>query len=559
MRRSRLALALSLAVALTWAGASAVAIGPGGWDRVGHGSTTGSPSLNGKVSALNTQRAGRIYAGGTFTNAGGLAAADLIAMWNGTTWSAVGSTPLSSAEGAEVRAIAYDAATGNVYAGGTFQNGGGNSEADFLAVWDGASWQPVCNSETRPAFVGNVDALQIIGNTIYVGGEFQDGAELPTADYLLACDLTTGTSSSLFVTDGQFSGPVYALAALGSTLYAGGNFQNLAQVPAADYVAAYTAGGGWQAMGAGIGPGGGAVAGMVRSLTVADPNVYVGTDALDVAGIAQADHVARWDASSLGWSAVGANTAATDGWFPTTTYIYAMGAAGSLVFAGGSFQDANGTATADMIAYFDGTAWRPIGSDGAGNGPLPAEVHGLEVFEGKLYAGGNFTSAGGDALAMNLAAYALRQPDAGISPTSKAGTHRGHVDGPFLGLGKYNATGSGQTRTVTVTRGHTIRCYLKIQNDGLVPASFKIKGTGGANGITPLYVREEGPVDHNITHDVRDGSYATVSIAARSSVVIRLDVQVAHSSASNATFLTTVRSAAGTPPDAVRLVVKATD
>ena len=80
-------------------------------------------------------------------------------------------------------------------------NAGGNALADNLAVWDGASWQPFCDGDPAvPAFNGNVTSLQIIGPTLYVGGEFQNGAGIASADYLLACDLATGASSST-VTD----------------------------------------------------------------------------------------------------------------------------------------------------------------------------------------------------------------------------------------------------------------------------------------------------------------------------------------------------------------------
>jgi hypothetical protein len=541
-----LVFAVSVAAAVTVAIAPASGIGPGGWDRVGHGSTTSTPSLNGKVSALNTQRAGYLYAGGTFTNAGGIASADLIAKWSGSTWSAIGSTPLTNAVGAEVRAIAYDTVSGKVYAGGTFLNAGGNASADFLAVWDGVSWQPACTSPTRPAFTGNVDALQIIGPTLYVGGEFQDGAEIPTADYLLACDLSSGASFSVLPTDGYFNGPVYALTAdsLG-TLYAGGNFINLATLPAADYVAAY-ASGAWQAMGAGAGPSGGAVTGIVRSLTVAGTKVYVGTDALDVAGIAQADHVARWDASALAWSAMGANTAATNGWFPTTAYIYALGASGSLVFAGGSFQNANGTATADMVAFFDGTRWRPIGSNGAGGGPLPAEVHALKVFSDKLYAGGNFTSAGGDTLARDLAAYALRLPDNSISKVFSSS---------YVGAGVYNKSGVGQARTVSILKGGLEHVYVKIQNDGLVATSFKVKATGGTTAIHAHYHQIGVSSPWDITSAVRAGTFNTGTIDPRESTVIGVSIYANTNSGPGTSFLITTRSVTGTQPDAVKAIV----
>ena len=50
----------------------------------------------------------------------------------------------------------------------------GDSGADNLAVWDGATWEPFCTEATQT--IGNVRALQIVGPTLYVGGDFQDGA-----------------------------------------------------------------------------------------------------------------------------------------------------------------------------------------------------------------------------------------------------------------------------------------------------------------------------------------------------------------------------------------------
>ena len=166
------------------------------WVR-GAGTTSGSarrrrpPSLNGPVTALNADAPGILLVGGSFTSAGGNANAARIATWNGTAWGALNGPPISNGG---VFAIAYHA--GRVYAGGTFVNAGGNPDADYLAVWDGASWAPFCTStKPGPAFSGSVAALQVIGNTLFVGGAFQNGAGIDAADYLLACDLTTGAPS----------------------------------------------------------------------------------------------------------------------------------------------------------------------------------------------------------------------------------------------------------------------------------------------------------------------------------------------------------------------------
>jgi hypothetical protein len=99
---------------------------------------------------------------------------------------------------------------------------------------------------------------------------------------------------------------------------------------------------------------------------------------------------------------------------------------------------------------------------------------------------------------------------------------------------------------------HTGTFYVRIQNDGLVPASFTIRGTGGARGITVRYYRGTT----GITSAVKAGTYSTGTIAARSSISIRVVVSVASSSATRATFLVKATSVSGTPADAAKAIVK---
>src|SRR4051794_9064125 len=243
-RRRRLALLVALSLLTTAALAiGAAAAGPGGWDHLGDAGAPGTHSLNGTVSAL-AATPGALYVGGNFTDAGGKADADRIARWSGSSWSG-GSSPASQISNGIVDAIAV--AGGKVYAGGTFQNAGGKANADFLAVWDGTSWAPFCSSAgSGSAFNGNVVALQVIGSNLYVGGSFQDGGGLPSADYLLPCNPTTGASSSTVVDPGHpFSGSVYALTADGNgKLYAGGGFIDPRTTPPPTRSPTWTAPGG---------------------------------------------------------------------------------------------------------------------------------------------------------------------------------------------------------------------------------------------------------------------------------------------------------------------------
>jgi PKD domain len=392
----RVLFGLSIVVSL-WMAAAASATGPGGWDHLGTGATSSSGGLNGRVDALIAvphfgSIPDSVYAGGVFTSAGGSTSAVAIARWDGDAWHSIGAPPISSAAGAGVDAIAVDSATGRVYVGGNFINAGGNPNADFLAVWDGASWKAFCAPITA-----NVKALQIIGRKLYIGGDFADGAGLLSADKLVACDLDTGTPSSTVADVGhEINSAVYALTAdSAGRLYAGGTFVAIDEIPNADHVAMYD--GTWHAMQAG------AVDSIVRSIASDGTNVYIGSDALDIAGIAKADHVAKWNGAA--WSALGGNAANTDGWLPATAFINAIATSGSNVFVGGSFQNADGHPTADMAAGFNGFSWAPMGSNGAGNGPLGGPVNALTVFGGQVVAGGNFIAAGGDSRANYIARY----------------------------------------------------------------------------------------------------------------------------------------------------------
>ena len=530
MRRSLLALLLSLGVCLALS-ASALSTGPGGW---GHLGSTG-PGLNGHVTAMNADTPGALYLGGNFTNAGGIANADRIAKWNGTKWSALGTTPLGNGS-----VFAIETHAGKVYAGGTFVNAGGQAAADYLAVFDGVSWKPFCNATAKPAFDSaglQVRALQVIGSTLYVGGTFQNANGDKRADYLIGCDIATGTPSLTVDTDGDFTGAIYALAATSDgTLYAGGTFTNLDRVPTADGVAAYK--GSWQGLGATP------IGGIVRALHAKGTDVYISSDGVNIGGIAQADHLVKWDGAA--YSALGGDTAGTSGYFPSTTYINALTTSGSLLFAAGSWQNANGQATGDVVAYFDGSRWFPIGSNGHGGGPWVGDTQALAVFGGQLYAGGALTGAGGDKQANFATSRSLRLPDAEI----------GTFSGNYVGNNVYNATAVGQTKTMQIARGSSQYFPVLVKNDGQVPASFKLKSTGAAPGYTVTYVNYANGA--NITTAVRKGSFSTVTLAPGASFAMKMTVKVAATAAASGTFVVTASSTAGTQPDVVKGIVRAT-
>ncbi|MDX6373411.1 MAG: hypothetical protein QOD98_2399, partial [Nocardioidaceae bacterium] len=194
MRLSRFApiVALGVTLAVVGNGLPSHAVGPGGWDRLGIGPGGTTPSLNGDVLAMNIGPSGALLAGGKFTSAGGVTGTNRIASWNGSAWSAVG---LASSLNGDVHALAV--ANGKIYAGGAFTDAGGDVNADFLAVYDAGTWKPFCVNvgPPGPSFNGTVNALQVVGGTLYVGGSFLNGAGIEAADFLVGCSLTTGVAS----------------------------------------------------------------------------------------------------------------------------------------------------------------------------------------------------------------------------------------------------------------------------------------------------------------------------------------------------------------------------
>ena len=85
-----------------WDGAS--------WSALGSG-------MNGDVAALTVDKGGNLYAGGSFTAAGGVTA-NRIARWDGTAWH-----PLGSGMDNPVRSLAMRP-DGSLYAGGDFTTAG---------------------------------------------------------------------------------------------------------------------------------------------------------------------------------------------------------------------------------------------------------------------------------------------------------------------------------------------------------------------------------------------------------------------------------------------------
>jgi hypothetical protein len=148
--------------------------------------------------------------------------ADQIAMWNGATWQPVGNGlgPVGlSGIGAQPTALeVYD---GELYAGGFLRLDYG-SPADSLARWDGVEWQGVGGAFlTAGGDVGRTHAMVVFDGKLYVGGTF---ATAPGG--VVASNLAGWDGSNWSAVGGGVDGEVWSLAVHDGALYAGGRFEN---------------------------------------------------------------------------------------------------------------------------------------------------------------------------------------------------------------------------------------------------------------------------------------------------------------------------------------------
>lgn len=202
-----------------WDGASWKGFGSGlGTDRfVSYIDAAFYPS---EVYALALDGAGNLYIGGLFLHVGGVTAAH-VARWNGSTWSAVGSG-LSNNSGAYVTCLAADG-RGNVYAGGAFTNAGGVA-ARRIARWDGVSWHALGSGLNATPDALATDSS---GN-LYAGGMFTDAGGSPIRgiarwDGATWTALDAGLGGAYYGTNTPYVG-VIVPDVTKSSFFVGGNF-----------------------------------------------------------------------------------------------------------------------------------------------------------------------------------------------------------------------------------------------------------------------------------------------------------------------------------------------
>ncbi|HYN92322.1 MAG TPA: hypothetical protein VES42_00530 [Pilimelia sp.] len=333
------------------------------------------------AAAADARPGGKLFAGGTFTEAGGTVANN-IAAWDGVDWSALTGP---AGEGTDDQVSAMVLYNGKLIVGGSFIEAGG-VPVSGIASWDGTTWAPLTGASGIPgvtvAPLGFVSSLAVYNGDLYVGGYFPRAGGTQTVHNLARWNGTewspvTGPAGFGTENNGSDIAPIWDLAVHNGALIVGGNFTSAGGVPA-NSVARWD-GATWSAVGMPA----------LNDLTVlaleqhngmlVATRSYVG-DNVSVHDVARLTFAGQW-APLLSPSGAGLNGEARD----LTVYN------GQLI-AGGFFTGAGGVPV-NHVAAWDGTRWSALaGPTGTGTS---GDVYALTVHQGQLIVGGFFATAGG--------------------------------------------------------------------------------------------------------------------------------------------------------------------
>ena len=268
-----------------------------------------------------------VYIGGCFRNWNGIAAADYVAKWDGSAWSALGAD--SGGDGI-IDGPVYGIeklSTQGIVVGGKFTFNDGNN-ANALLRWDGSNWQTnvatvSCggNDYYRLSSLDEVADISVSGDTFWavgrIGGGFKCSGGMPTnASYQNVAkwdgsnlvEVSSPYGNSDYPTDVEimssgvvYTGLSYKCSGFSGCTWSAANKNTLVRKWDSGTWSALS----WDV----VAPSGSLSSGPPERMGVFDlaedgsGNLLVGGYFADAGGVSDADFIAKWDGSN--WSAPG--------------------------------------------------------------------------------------------------------------------------------------------------------------------------------------------------------------------------------------------------------------
>jgi hypothetical protein len=371
-----------------------------------------NPHPDDVVTAVSSPTSdGTVYIGGFFQHVNGLTRNHLAAL-DGTTGSL---RPFDPNLNGTVETLGVAGSV--VYAGGRFTSVNGSITRNGLASFDASSGSVTAfdpNLRIGSA-AGEGLCIRLVGSTVYAGGQFDNVNGATTRHALAAFDSTTGAVKTFDpnVQKGGSSGTVNDLALIGTTMYVGGSFDTVNGTTTRHAVAAFDTSTGTVT---GFDPNIGGALGVVFALSLRSSTLYVGGEYTTVNGAIARQSLAAFDTNTGAATAFNPDLHAQEA--PNLPIdVRTLGISGSDAFAGGNFVSAGGVRRAHLAAFYMPTG-QPTNFDPEMGGP----VYSLAVSGGTVYAGGDFVTVNGG----NVQSYL-----AGLNATTGSATaFRPTLDGP---------------------------------------------------------------------------------------------------------------------------------
>lgn len=177
------------------------------------------------IYALVLDSAGNLYGAGNFINWDGIAAADYIWKYNGSAFSALGTSPFASTNFPESHQALVVDASGNLWAGERYNTGLAGTAS--VRKWNGTTWTTIITTDSLVD--ASIHALYFDSNgTLYIGGLFT------TLGGIAAANVAQYNGSTVSPLGTGVNSYVYRFLKLDEGLLVGGNFTSAGGLSLAD-------------------------------------------------------------------------------------------------------------------------------------------------------------------------------------------------------------------------------------------------------------------------------------------------------------------------------------